>query len=66
MEATHNINYEGIDFEIKGYYEEADETTGYKGGWAWTEIYIDGNSVSWMLTDDIIDTLNNWVIKENY
>lgn len=32
MEAVHNVNYEGIDFEVVGDYQEPEIETGYKGG----------------------------------
>lgn len=51
------VNYEGIEFEVVGIIDTADETTGYKEGFSWHEIYINGNSVSWMLKEDIINTI---------
>jgi hypothetical protein len=36
MEATQcNINYEGLELEVKGEFEEAETETGYKGGWSY-------------------------------
>jgi hypothetical protein len=34
MEATHNINYEGLELEIQGEFEQ-DSHLGYKGGWSY-------------------------------
>ena len=66
MEATHSINYEGIDFEIKGDYEAADETTGYRGGWSTDLIMINGNDMYWMLNESAIEKINEIVIEQNY
>jgi hypothetical protein len=66
MEATHNINYEGIDFEIKGDYEIADETTGYKGGWSTELILINDVDIYWMLKPYAIQRINEIVIEQNY
>jgi hypothetical protein len=66
MEATHNINYEGINFEIKGDYEQADNTTGYKGGWSTELILINDVDMYWMLTPNAIERINEIVIEQNY
>jgi hypothetical protein len=31
MEATHNINYEGLELEIQGEFEQDEPSVGYKG-----------------------------------
>lgn len=66
MEAEHNINYEGIDFEVSGTYEETEEETGYKGGWSYSIISINGTDVSWMLNDQTIERINELVVEQNY
>ena len=66
MEATHNINYEGLELEVKGEFEEAEIETGYKGGWIHWTIETNGVDISWMLKDDIIEQINQIVINENY
>lgn len=66
MEATHNIKYEGLELEIKGEFEEAEDETGYKGGWSYISILKDDVDISWMLKPEIIDQINGIVIEENY
>jgi len=66
MEVTHNIDYEGIDFEITGNYEEPEEETGYKGGFSYSQIFINSVDVTWMLNDSTIDRLVELVVEENY
>lgn len=66
MEATHNITYDGVDYEIQGNYEEQEEETGYKGGFSYSMIFINGMDVTWHLNDNTIDKLVELVIEENY
>ena len=66
MEATHNITYDGVDYEIQGNYEESEEETGYKGGFSYSQIFINGMDVTWHLNDNTIDKLVELVIEENY
>lgn len=66
MEATHNINYEGLELEVKGEFEESETETGYKGGWSYLSILKDDVDISWMLKDDVIERINEIVIEENY
>lgn len=66
METTHNITYDGVDYEIQGNYEEPEEETGFKGGFSWSLITIEGMDVSWHLNDNTIDKLVELVIEENY
>jgi hypothetical protein len=66
MEATHNINYEGLDLEIKGEFEQDEPEVGYKGGWSYWSIETNGVDISWMLKEDVINKINEIVITENY
>lgn len=66
MEAVHNVNYEGIDFEVIGNYEEPEIEIGYKGGFSYSTIYIDSIDVSWMLNDHTIDRIIEIINEENY
>jgi hypothetical protein len=66
MEATHNINYEGLELEVKGEFEEAETETGYKGGWSYLSILKDDVDISWMLRPEIIETINEIIVQENY
>ena len=66
MEATHNIKYEGLELEVKGEFQEAEIETGYKGGWSYWTIEVNGKDISWMLKDEIIEQINQIVINENY
>jgi hypothetical protein len=66
MEATHNINYEGLEFEVIGDYEAPEEETGYKGGFSYSTIQVNDVDVSWMLNDQTIERINEIVIEENY
>jgi hypothetical protein len=63
---THNIKYEGLDLEVTGEYDSADETTGYKGGFSWMTIEVDGTDISWMLKDEIVEQIVELVTNENY
>jgi hypothetical protein len=66
MEAVHNVNYEGLELEIVGNYEEPDCETGYKGGFSYSTLSINSIDVSWMLNDHTIDAILQIVIDENY
>jgi hypothetical protein len=66
MEATHNINYEGLELEVSGEFEQDEPLVGYKGGWSYWGISTNGVDISWMLKEDIINKINEIVITENY
>ncbi len=66
MEATHNINFEGLDLVVKGEYNKPDDTTGYKGGFAWHSIFINDVEWSWFISKDAIERIVELVIEENY
>lgn len=63
---THNINYDGVDYEVTGEWDSEDETTGYKGGFSWMQIHINGMDVSQHILDCIIERLCELVVEENY
>jgi hypothetical protein len=65
MEATHNINYEGLELEIQGEFEQDEPSVGYKG-WSYWGITTGGVDISWMLKEDVINKINEIVITENY
>lgn len=62
----HNINYEGLELEVKGVIDKSDETTGYKCGFSWMTIEANGKDISWMLRPGIIDHIVEIVVNENY
>lgn len=66
MENTHNITYEGLDLEVNGTFENAELETGYKGGWSYNTILVNGNDISWMLRPEIINHINQIITDENY
>lgn len=66
METTHNITYEGLDLEVLGEFEEADNTTGCKGGWSTLDIKINGTSLYWFLKPEIIEHISELILNENY
>jgi len=66
MEAVHNVNYEGIDFEVVGDYEEPEIETGYKGGFSYSTLSMNGTDVSWMLNEHTIDAIVQIINDENY
>jgi hypothetical protein len=45
----HNINYEGLELEIQGEFEQDEPSVGYKGGWSYWGITTGGVDISWML-----------------
>ena len=63
---THNINYDGVDYEVTGEWGSDDKTTGYKGGFSWMQININGMDVSQHILDCIIERLCELVVEENY
>lgn len=63
---THNINYDGVDYEVTGEWDSEDKTTGYKGGFSWMQIHINGMDVSQHLNDATIERLQDLVVEENY
>lgn len=66
MEATHTINYEGIDFQVFGEYDEPEEETGYKGGFSYFTISIKDVEVTWMLNNQTIERIVEIVVEQNY
>lgn len=62
----HLVKYEGAEFSITGVFEKPDETTGYKGGFSWYTISVEGVDFSWMLKDKIIEILIAILVDENY
>jgi len=65
-QVTHNINYEGIEFEVFGEYSAPEEETGYKGGWSSELIKINDIDIYWMLKPKVIERINSIVVEENY
>ena len=63
---THNINYDGVDYEVTGEWDLEDKVTGYKGGFSWMQIHINGMDVSQHLNDNTIERLQELVVEENY
>ena len=63
---THNINYDGVDYEVTGEWDEPEEETGYKGGFSWMQIKINDMDVSQHLNDNTIERLCELVVEENY
>ena len=63
---THNINYEGLDLEVKGVIDKSDETTGYKSGFSWMTIEHNGTDISWILRPNIVEHIVELVVNENY
>ena len=63
---THNIKYQGVDYEVKGNYDEPENETGYKGGFSWMKILINDQDVSDHLKNSTIEKLVELVIEENY
>lgn len=64
MEVSHNITYEGLEIEVFGDYEQAEEN--YKGGWSTNLIKVNEVDIYWMLNQRTIDQINEIIIKENY
>lgn len=63
---THNINYDGVDYEVTGEWDGPENETGYKGGFSWMKICINGMDVSQHLNDATIERLQDLVVEENY
>jgi hypothetical protein len=62
MEATHTIQYEGLELSISGEFEKSEPEVGYKGGGHTIRIYhVD----TWMLKEDV-ERINDIVVEENY
>jgi len=60
---TYNITYEGVDYEVSGEWDSADETTGYKGGFSWMIIEISGMDVSWHIKEHVIEALTDIIVQ---
>jgi len=60
---TYNITYEGVDYEVSGEWDSADETTGYKGGFSWMTIKINDMDVSWHIKEHVIETLTDIIVQ---
>lgn len=63
---THIIHYDGIDFEVKGEWDNPEKETGYCGGFSWMKISINDMDVSQHLKQETIDTLQDMVVEQNY
>ena len=63
---SHIINYEGLEFEVFGEWEEPEEETGFKGGWSTEKIMWGELEVSWMFTPYVLNMVANYVVIENY
>lgn len=63
---SHRIKFEGLEIECFGSYDEQEEETGYKGGWASELIKVNDVDVYWMLTPEVIQLINRTVVEENY
>jgi len=60
---TYNITYEGVDYEVSGEWDSADETTGYKGGFSWMTIKINDMDVSWHIKEYVIEALTDIIVQ---
>lgn len=63
---THNVNYDGVDYEVTGEWDEPENETGYRGGFSWRKISINDMDVSNHLNQETIDTLQEMVVEQNY
>lgn len=60
---THTITYEGLELTVHGNYEEPDDTTGYKGGFATEIIKVNDVDIYWMLKPNIIEHITELVTE---
>lgn len=60
---TYNITYEGVDYEVSGEWDPADETTGYKGGFSWMTIKINDMDVSNHIRQSVTETLTDIIVN---
>jgi hypothetical protein len=63
---THEINFEGIEFEVQGEYEKSEEETNSKGGWKSYQIFHNGDDMQPYLSDWAINRINEQIVDENY
>lgn len=63
---THNIRYDFVDYEVNGEWDIEENETGYKGGFSWMQICINGMEVSQHLNDRTIERLCELVVEEKY
>jgi len=57
MEEIHNIKYEGLEITVFGDYENPDDTTGFKGGFAVCSVKVNECDIIWMLKPIVIDRI---------
>lgn len=59
----HDIIYEGLPITVLGNWEEPDDTTGYKGGFATEIIKVNDVDIYWMLKPNIIEHITELVTE---
>lgn len=62
----HAITYDSVEYQISGYWDREDKSTGYKGGFSWMKICINDMDVSQHLNENTIDRLTELVVELNY
>lgn len=65
-EAIHEVQLELITFEVKGEWESADETTGYKGGWSTFSVQHQGIEMYQYLSYKALELISEKIVEENY
>jgi hypothetical protein len=63
---SHLIEYEGLEFEVFGEWEDSEEEVGYYGGWTTYLIKINEVDIYNMLKEDIVDKITTKLIEKNY
>lgn len=63
---SHNVKYEGLEFDVFGEYEQPEEETGFEGGWSTLSIKINDVECYWMLNPFVIERLGIIIVEENY
>lgn len=63
---SHIVEYEGLELEVFGEWEDSEEEVGFVGGWTTYLIKINEVDIYNMLKEDIVDRITTILIEKNY
>lgn len=63
---SHTVQYEGLEFEVFGEWEDSEEEVGFVGVWTTYLIKIDDVDIYNMLKEDIVNKITSILVEKNY
>lgn len=61
---SHSTYFNGVLIEVFGTYDEAEETTGYKGGWLGERIEVNGIDITNLISESIKEQIDEQIAQE--